>query len=267
MLALGCAPYNSAVNPAWQGFYGLIGEFVVTTNGITTPQVLALHSWAMNRYHFGSGVQLNFIGDSISQGLWGGEYNTGTTQGGTTNWSKLVQSAFPGVTVNCTAESGQTSTTLLNLMSNSLSMQMPGTSMTIDHILWGANDKALAESQFRADTTNAITFCHSLGHYVIMCTQPSNTNELGGTFIRTNGNNFIWSLTNTIWAPDAIADYGSDPMMGSNTACNVQTALFNPASVDGAGGLHPTGLGYIHLSTNETFSAIAQVLGGQRIRW
>jgi hypothetical protein len=212
--------FSGSIQTALGAYCGTIGDIVVTSNSPPDSQLRALHQYEMAKYSIsGSGAGINFLGDSITVG----EYASIRS-----NFTALTHQAFADNWVSCYAIVGAQSSQIDIAITNSGPSKVPGTGNQIDVLMWGVNDIHNNETlAFTAtNTLNAITYLHSEGHKVILCTLPSFIWETGFTTTRAQLNTFFYSISNLV---DGFADYASDPQMGTNGACVQQTTLFRPA--------------------------------------
>jgi len=221
---------------------GILGDVIVSTNAEPDAELKALHTYLMNKYSIGGGVQIALEGDSIMLGQYAGVFS---------NFTALVQSAFPASDVVCEALTGRTSGQLVVSETDWVPMQMPKTSQRIAVVMYGANDLSadVSLATYAANWNSSLTLFHQAGYRVIGCTLPSLIRETGYATTRVQMNNFI--RTNAAF--DAIADFAADPLMGYLGAYT-NTIYFR------ADQIHLTGAGYIELMNHYLYPVLASLM-------
>jgi hypothetical protein len=223
---------------------GLYGDIVLSTNGESDSELYALHSYLMRKYSIGGGVQLVLEGDSIMLGAYSGIKS---------NFTALVQSAFPIANVVCEASSGKLSGQLLSYETNWVPMQVPGTSQRIAVVMYGANDlnNNVGIGDYCSNWSSTLSLLRANNYRVVGCTMPSNNREIGYASTRAQMNNYLYTNATAF---DAIADFAADEFMGYAGAYTNEIYFIDQ--------LHPTGVGYVELFDKWLCPALAKLIGG-----
>jgi hypothetical protein len=233
-------------------FCGNQSDFLIFSNAIPDSGVKAISDYLMKANGIRGGTAITFDGDSIFIGAF--------SKSTASNFLALAQYYNPNTLCSDIAISGANSGQVLGYLTNNGAAQPPTTGNGIIVWLEMVNDvnNSVSLATFETHTTNALNYAHSIGQKFDLCTQFSFAGETGGSFTRAQGNAFIYSLTNNPapTRPDAIIDFASDPIMGTNGA-SVQSG-----TIYFANNIHPNAAGYYQLYTAEMGPVLQAQLSG-----
>ena len=228
----------------------ILGDVIVTTNGLSPAQISAIQTTEMQKYGIGTGIQFVIFSDSIGYGILSGINS---------NLSYQVSSEIPFSSVDNPSLSGQSSSTIYLEEQNWIGQKTQHSGTRIAIALCPVNDIILYNTSLTLWETNIInmaTLARNNGWIYYQCTCQSFAGETGGSFSRSNMNNFIITNTNLF---NGIIRLDLDPIMGTNGSYAVNTAYWVPT---GGQNVHPSGLGYQELNSQEIYPFLQQQLYG-----